>query len=267
MHRGLFHKFFDKKYEELRQYVDSEFAGGDLLFSYVLAQELGPHSYRALCPEERYHTLTAETCSENTRPSNVRGKHQKDVLYDVDSDMLVEYDSAGVAKAKISWKMTFKKRRIIRKIFGSPARKLHSIRSLTALRKARNTRMWQSASDFSEDHKAEGELCTHGGQHCRTLVGKSQKIDDVLGNMFKVPSLVDTLPLHGNDDFVLRTKVSDFQTYFANSIIWERQTRYYMDFWRWLDRMMYTALNEMDCKSAPWRTISAKEFWYMQRVH
>ncbi|CAD7972056.1 unnamed protein product [Amoebophrya sp. A120] len=349
IHKDLFSDFFKPEYESLRQLVDREFAGADLLMSYVLAMEYGPHAFRALCPKENYHLATAESCSANRRPSNVFApvptgvEDTIDYAYDAEADMLLEYNSVGLRKAKLSWRLAFEKRRMIKRIFGTQKRNylnknvrqlevgapnaeiigaLHSSppssfkaeagRSTAASRsspegreikkentrgrvaellglhdfsvqkelpqaskiKAQSTTTPDETQESREDENYPRSLSPAGFAstagsavaHAASRVPSHDSVDSVLARAFQGPPGAYTRS-KDEEGFALKSKVSEFQTYYANSVIWERQTRFYMDFWRWIDRQLFGMWNQLDCPSAPWRSISAEQFWFMQKVH
>ncbi|CAD7936167.1 unnamed protein product [Amoebophrya sp. A25] len=304
VHKEVFRKIWKDEYAPLRDLIDREFQGGDLLASYVLAMEYGPHGFRALCPAEKFHLATAASCSANERPSSLQRKDPSQVLhnFDAEADMIVEYDVGGAARAKLSWKLAMEKRKMIRRIFGGGggggiARLLEEEEKEEEdeigdkleeekERKGSDRQLGQKEEEQAlveedADHHVASSNGNEGDTTSRELlpvptagvadrVSKAlpshSAVDDHLAYLFQVPELTPRGPRRDESDFALKSKISEFQTYYPNSIIWERQSRYYMDFWRWADREVYKWMNQLDCASAPWRSVPANEFWFMQHV-
>lgn len=316
-----------------------EVAGADLLMSYVIAQEYGSHAFRALCPAERFHMATAASCSANRRPSNVgggvsttnSGRLSYPVVYDAEADMLLDYTNnvvnggGGAKKATLHWRLSMKKKQMIKQIFGTqrrnvvnysgggggrngsrpPAsRKLESsstgVRSRSASSASLSAAPDGDAEDAHDDlHNAlnsDGMRSDHGKDATKPKLNPSRdlltnsspdstaksalvsaaasaarripshsSVDAAFGRLFQTPNN-QYAEGKNEEGFALKAKTSDYQTYSANSMIWERQSRFYMDFWKWLDNKVFGLFNELDCPAAPWRSISPQEFWYLHKV-
>eukprot|EP00392_Amoebophrya_sp_AT5.2_P005959 g5969.t1 len=274
--------------------------------SYVIAQEYGPHAFRALCPAERFHMATAASCSANRRPSNVgggvsttnSGRLSYPVVYDAEADMLLDYTNnvvnGGAKKATLHWRLSMKKKQMIKQIFGTQRRNvvnysgggggrngngdaedahdLHNALNSDGMRSdhgedATKSKLHPSRdllTNSPPDSIAKSGLVSAAASAARRIPSHSS-VDAAFGRLFQTPNN-QYAEGKNEEGFALKAKTSDYQTYSANSMIWERQSRFYMDFWKWLDNKVFGLFNELDCPAAPWRSISPQEFWYLHKV-